>query len=814
MTIIAVLFFTTLILPYGFSEENTNKRTPVSVTRTELRVAKSLDPDKVQTLNVVTKTGSIAKLIVKRRDSKSSNENQKLSTSPIVDSSTSTKQNDKLVTSTTPIPTEKVTEKYEPKYIVTPNRNKYDGQVQAEYGNWSPISIVTLNPTLFTLEETSRAHNSEGTQPKNVYITSSSFNMDKENIYRALPEPVNIRSDNIYVKNEEAKRGRAIVPLTTVNENQGSPAVIPVIQGVRVPDDEEDKFKTWRNARVINGELVPYEKGYKPQPAIPIGELVFASKVPLNDKNTKGIGPFTKLDNFAASESKGNIGPFTVRDNMLNRNEQNYEEYIGNKNNYIRFNSDTSFGPFTKADNSRLANSKLIDYIKEINAQELKRDYFSGRIRKNIDYDSDDQSSIRFPQTDTTQIQRRMLQYPGNVNYPTSKVYSPSSSSTTKLSPVNFVDGVRTPVLQYAHPELGVQPVKVPSEEDQQKAVSPATTTYKPNQNSERTYYLKGETPNNKNNYYGTDAGRQTKYYDNTQQTSGGYYQNYPYNNGYYTIKHTYEQPFWYKITESIKDNIQTGVERMQQFTRPVFEPLVEATHKISQNLGFSPQHQQQQVAQDKIGTAPVIGAASGSIILPALGLVAGGAALGLGAAAVGRFMDIGLMRSNQDADNYLNELEMQHKRALNTYQAYNNDPRTTSDIYVIMDDQITSAQAPQSQTIRRNKRAVNDENSEVFVLQELAQDLKNGDGTYSADLQHLTQAAQWTDTPCAKRLFCDVMLRQKSDQVLLMEKKMDSFLSLVHPIVAESVSYHLHDVMNAVKRHDCSQFVCTERSY
>lgn len=56
-----------------------------------------------------------------------------------------------------------------------------------------------------------------------------------------IPKPVNIRSGEVFVKGQEnKKRARSVMQV----DSDG----IPVIHGVRVPDDPSDT-KVWRNAR-------------------------------------------------------------------------------------------------------------------------------------------------------------------------------------------------------------------------------------------------------------------------------------------------------------------------------------------------------------------------------------------------------------------------------------------------------------------------------------------------------------------------------------------------------------------------------------
>lgn len=677
MTTTKILLIVLSFLLFSNAENDDNNKPLPAFARTEIRVAKSLDPDETQTLNVMTRDGGVAQLIVKRRDGKSkfnSAFSEALNTKPPV-------------------------------------------RPDSLYSQWKNSQPVYLHSDMMKLENYAVVKNASSDKPGRSTIG----NIGSDRL-PFVPKPVNIRSGDIFVKpsTEKLKKGRSIMEI-------GSDG-IPIVHGVRVPDDESDE-KVWRNARVINGELVPYEEGYKPPAAVPLGELVYASKTFKNTEESTGLGPYTTSDNYEKPNKniKISFGPFTVKDNKESEKPKE-------KTNYIKFSSSEGLGRYTVADNSK----KLIDYIKDINAKEAKRDYFLRRKLRSYDEHK-------------PQIQRRMLDYNAGVSsYPNSAMYS---SPSTTLSRVNFNEGVRTPILQYAHPEFGVQPAKASKEDEYDNG-------NKENDISRKSYVK--ENSNNDLEYGGRYS--QSPYFS---ANSIDYYKNYPYN-GYY-LKTKTEQPFWIRLTESIKDNVQNGFERVHQLARPVFDPIVEATHKISHNLGLAPSPMR---AQDKVGLITPIGS---SIILPALGLVAGGAALGLGAAAVGRFL----------------QPEM---RALHGMHYPN-------DILVIMEDRNNNNEVSDH---RRFKRSL------FGIGEQQLQDLTN---VNNDDLQHLTSPYLWADTPCSKKLFCEVMIKQNSDNVLIMEKKMDSLLSMVHPEVIQIVSHHLQDVLNAVKKRDCSKFTCSRIS-
>lgn len=110
---------------------------------------------------------------------------------------------------------------------------------------------------------------------------------------------------------------------------------------------------------------------------------------------------------------------------------------------------------------------------------------------------------------------------------------------------------------------------------------------------------------------------------------------------------------------------------------------------------------------------------------------MAGGAALGLGAAAMGRFFNpVESMRNLQD-------------------------PNTENLVFLL--------ENPETQSKTRNKRS-------LLIADD---ELQMSEMSKTDKLAGLMNPQFWTDTPCSKRIFCHVMLQQHPDEVFFMEKKM-----------------------------------------
>jgi hypothetical protein len=653
----------------------------VQVTRTSLHVARSFDPDSTETVNVRTRNGDIATLIVRKRGGKSN-----LALPPAVS-------------------------------IRSSSINVLEGEEKREGKTMDNVSLNVPAPAMvrssgFLTERGDNQRSGKSTvdiinivaSPKDLGSSSSRLEQvskiseenNREEKSFNVPPPVYIRSSPMSIKGEAQrtedfwKRGRSVMQISSDG--------IPVIHGVRMPDDESDR-ETWRNARVINGILVRHEK--------PDIEIDSGDKHKITGKATTHLE-----DTSTNKERKKGSEPLQP---------SSYLEHSVKKKNQHAYphGSDT--------------HSRILEYINTVNQRETDRHSSAlpraHMIPRTASRRSDENRNARH--SSDPESQARVLHYPGSFIHPTSLLYTPPSVTTSRVS---FEEGVRTPVLQYAHPELGVQPAKVMSKqdkaeeaeggkantqtlayfahdihsdrspyayepglqtnEDQSKVstvdsnahtkrsstdedLSPQSSTEQWPETSlaylheqqipDQSYglsndkYIKRYPSNGYNNvYFGTNNDIQNRY---KSQTAGSVYSKYPFGRGHYSshANMKQERPFWERVGDTIREHVQTSMEKVNDITRPVVEPLMEATHKISHNLGLASESNRK-VIQDKVGST----VAAYPVLLPALGLVASGAALGLGAVAVGRYLDVDVMKrrfglKEHDSD----ELQAEHKRAL-----------------------------------------------------------------------------------------------------------------------------------------------------
>lgn len=727
-----------------------------SLIRTEIRVAKSLNPEDTQEINVRSNNGGFAKIVVKKRDSKTASLVPRTSavynTQPTFEGTYRASHLEPVQNSVpnwTPFQQSSLVNQYEPQptaYVSSSYRfdspksdsdNELINSFMSHIGQLEKATsrdsaareyVKLYKPNVYN---SIRNTESAGTKRHDLITLSRS----QQNFL--VPKPVFISSAPVQFsaseENAKPKRGRSLMKI-------GGDG-IPIVEGIRMPDDEQDKTKTWRNGRVINGELVPYEAGYVPKKAVPLmgdyGQLLFV-KEDVEDKQLgRSFGPFMKSDNFKVVRS---TGPFTVDDNRSVA-ARSHSTFDGRRSGPI--------GPFTVKDNSRMANSKLIDYIKTINDEETRRrDLFESRNSNTFNRED----FLAENDSQQPKMQRRMLENAGDLVFAPAKYYSKDGEGKKAL------EGSRSPVLEYAHPDFGIQA---------------ATNTYTPTTSKPvKVQYYAPSNPRDttpltlqKHEYYPHSADK----YMSTGYPSA-YQSKYTYDRSPYGIRHVKQQPFYMRIAEQMREGVQNGFA-------VVIKPIMEAGQKITKNLGLGRSMDGSNdgqslfvIMENEDGKHPEkfaedISAGENKVRVKRNDLY------GIGAPQ---------LYKNDKHDHETEFIEVIDVNEANGYGEKSVNGETGADSNAVKEADGTDETATHDRRRRSLVRGDNDlENLEDALLQDVESDSMQQSQRLGDNIRALIQNTDWTNTQCAKKVFCEVMLQQSSDDMTLMEKKMRKFLPM-----------------------------------